>query len=127
MCQLCIVYTVIYFSIFYITKIITKLIHLGYRRKKDNVRSRSRIIFNRCKMTNKCVKELVDSLIYSKFTKLNLEYINKSTISLTHLLFNLQRYYKMLRPAIKKIILNIPITELIMFYRDKNTYPKTSK
>jgi hypothetical protein len=31
-------------------------------------------------MTNKCIKELVDLLMYSRFT---LEYINKSTVEVT--------------------------------------------
>jgi hypothetical protein len=76
------------------------------------------------KMTNKCVKVLVDLLMYSRFTPtcfskwlsssgvvgavgnhlpkhvvVNLAYMNKSTSSLTHLLIIL-RYYKTLGPTI---------------------------
>jgi hypothetical protein len=39
-----------------------------------------------------------------KHVGVNMEYINKSTSSLAHLLVILQLYYKMLDPTIKKIM-----------------------
>jgi hypothetical protein len=102
----------------------------------------------RCKITNRCVKELVNLLLYSVLTPtcfnewlpsskgrwclirhssllewlirhqrphedgnhlpkhvgVNLEYSNRSTSSLTHLLVILQRYDKMLGPTIKLFV-----------------------
>jgi hypothetical protein len=111
------------------------------------------LLWYRCKITNRCVKELVDLFLYSKFTPpcfgkwlpcsggrrclisyssnncdvgvyglhsvqcgqlsfhgiriknvwVNLEYSNKSTSYLTHLLVIL-RYYMMLGPTIKMLL-----------------------